>query len=370
MQYNTLGDTGLVVSRLAYGVMTFGTGELVGGVKNATEQKEADQLIDMCLDAGVNLFDTADMYQFGQTEEMLGRALGSRRGDVIISTKVGFRNTSKLLDFGLSYRRIHQAVDASLKRLGSDWIDIYQVHITDAITPIEETARALEDLVRIGKVRYVGFSNWPAWRAARLLAIQERNGWQPIKAAQLLYSLVQRDFEQELAGFVEDAGIGVLVYSPLAFGLLSGKYSRSAPAPEGSRLGQQASPTPLFDLDLTYAAVDLLRNIAEGHDATVAQVALAWLLTRPLVSSILVGATTPDQLENNLKAADLVLTQHEIDQLDRLTEPKLIYPNSVIRHMGLDPMIRGKLTGSHHEVAAGWGAPSPANLPDKAKDLR
>jgi aryl-alcohol dehydrogenase-like predicted oxidoreductase len=342
MQYATLGQTGLVVSRLAYGVMTFGTGDLAPGVKNDTTQKDADRLVGMCLDAGVNLFDTADLYQFGETEKMLGRALGSRRREVVISTKAGFRNSQHLLDAGLSYRHIHDAADASLKRLGTDWIDIFQVHIVDDITPIEETARALEDLVRSGKVRYVGFSNWPAWKAARLLAVQERHGWQPIKAAQLLYSLVQRDLEHELADFLVDAGIGLLVYSPLAFGLLSGKYSRDAPAPADSRLGRWDSPINLFDADLAYDAIDRLRTIAEAHGASVAQVAIAWLLTRPIVSSILIGATKAYQLEDNLKAADLVLTPEELDELDRLTQPELIYPRSVIR-MGVDAMYRDKL---------------------------
>jgi aryl-alcohol dehydrogenase-like predicted oxidoreductase len=273
---------------------------------------------------------------------MLGRALGSRRREVVISTKVGYRNSPSLLDAGLSYRRIHAAVDASLKRLGTDWIDIYQAHIVDEVTPVEETARAFEDLVRSGKVRYVGFSNWPAWKAARLLAVQERHGWRPIKAAQLLYSLVQRDLEHELIDFLADGGIGLLVYSPLAFGLLSGKYSRDAPAPADSRLGQWDSPIQLFDPDLTYDAIDRLRTIAEAHSASVAQVALAWLLTRPIVSSILIGATKAHQLEDNLQAANLVLTHEEIDELDRLTQPKGIYPKSVIRG-GMDAMVRDKL---------------------------
>ena len=360
MQYATLGDTGLVVSRLAYGVMTFGTGELVPGVNNTTSQKEADSLVGLCLERGVNLFDTADMYQFGQTEEMLGRSLGERRSEVVISTKVGFRNTPTLLDAGLSYRRIHQAVEASLGRLGTDWIDIYQLHTVDEITPVEETARAMEDLVRAGKVRYIGFSNWPAWKAARLLGIQERRGWQPIKAAQLLYSLVQRDIEHELAGFVADAGIGVLAYSPLAFGLLSGKYSRTAPAPEDSRLGQWSSPTPLFDLDLTYRTLDRLRDMAKAHDATVAQVALAWLLTRPLVSSILVGATRRAQLEENLQSAEIRLSDAEVDELNQLTEPEPIYPNTLIRHAGLDPVVKEKLVGRSAAVEEIWRVPDPA----------
>ncbi|WP_414582929.1 aldo/keto reductase [Scytonema sp. PCC 10023] len=235
MQYTTLGHTGLVVSRLAFGAMTFGEGQLVPGVINNIDQNMADQMVNRALDAGINLFDTADAYTSGQSEIMLGKALGNRRHEAIIATKVGFRTGNAITDTGLSYRHIIASAEASLKRLGTDYIDLYQIHIPDPLTPPEETVRALDDLVRRGMVRYVGFSNLPAWKAARMLAIQERHGYARFVGAQMYYSLLGRDIEHEIVPFVEDTGIGILVWSPLASGFLSGKYTRQTPVPEDAR---------------------------------------------------------------------------------------------------------------------------------------
>jgi len=324
MQYTTLGQTGLVVSRLAFGAMTFGVGELVPGVSNNIDQTAADQMVGRALDAGINLFDTADAYTSGQSETMLGKALAQRRHGVVIATKVGFRTGKALTDTGLSARHIIAAAEGSLKRLGTDYIDLYQIHIPDPLTPSEETVRALDDLVRRGLVRYLGFSNFPAWKAARMLTIQERYGYARFVGAQMYYSLLGRDLEQEIVPFVADAGMGILVWSPLAGGFLSGKYTRSNPTPQGARLNQFKLPP--IDVEKGYDVVDLLKQIAANYQATPAQVALAWMLTKPFVSSIIVGANKMTHLEDNLGAVNLSLSAQEVEQLDTLSAPQPLYP--------------------------------------------
>jgi aryl-alcohol dehydrogenase-like predicted oxidoreductase len=340
MQYTTLGHSGLLVSRLAFGAMTFGTGELVPGVTNNIDQTGADQMVGRALDAGINLFDTADAYTGGQSEIMLGKALSSHRDEVIIATKVGFRTGRALTATGLSYRHIIASAEASLKRLGTDYIDLYQIHIPDPLTPPEETARALDDLVRRGLVRYLGFSNLPAWKAARMLGIQEQNGYARFVGAQMYYSLLGRDLEYEVVPFVEDTGIGVLVWSPLAGGFLSGKYTRENPTPEGARLNKFQLPP--IDVEKGYDVVDLLKAIAQNHQATPAQVALAWMLTKPFVSSIIVGANKMSHLEDNLGAAELTLSVQEVEQLDSLTAPPPLYPGWM-QPLGWDAQVRQAL---------------------------
>ena len=326
MQYARLGNTGLVVSRLAFGAMTFGTGQgPFATVSKVSGSDLADQMIGKTLDAGINHFNTADGYTGGQSEEMLGKALGAKRKDVVISTKVGFRSAPAMLHQGLSRQHILAQCDNSLQRLGTDYIDIYLVHRVDLNTPIEETVEALDSLVKQGKVRYVGFSNWPAWKAAKAVGIQEKNGLARFRAAELYYSLVGRDFEHELGPFVEDAGIGVLVWSPLAGGFLSGKYTRENPQGDGGRLtGFDFLP---YDKAKGHDVVDLLRAIAKDHNASPAQVALAWLLTKKAVSSVLIGANKMTQLEDNLAAVDLQLTADEVTKLNDLSSPGMIYPN-------------------------------------------
>jgi aryl-alcohol dehydrogenase-like predicted oxidoreductase len=343
MQYARFGDTGLVVSRFGFGAMTFGKGEMIAGVQNRIGQEEADRMIGLCLDAGINLFDTADAYRGGETEQILGRALGVRRQDVVISTKVGFRVSDSLIDAGLSYRHIVHSAEESLSRLGTDWIDLYQLHIPDVYTTLAETARALEDLVRQGKVRYVGFSNFPAWKAARLLAIQERHGWMPIKAAQLYYSLLGRDLEHELVPFCQDAGIGILAWSPLASGFLTGKYTRQNPVPEGTR--RSTFSFPPIDIEKGYEVVAALQEIANAHGCKPSQVTLAWTLSRPFLANILIGASRPEQLEENLKAAELRLAPEEIEKLDALTRPAPLYPGYMVGAMSADARLKGLLEG-------------------------
>ena len=325
MQYTRLGDTGLMVSRMAFGAMTFGSAEgTIFAAISKVDQKLANDLVAKALDAGVNHFNTADVYTAGQSEQFLAKALGNRRKDVVISTKVGFRSGEALIHQGLSRHHILASADYSLRRLGTDYIDVYLVHRFDPYTPVEETAAALDSLVTAGKVRYIGFSNWPAWMAAKTVGFQREEGLARFKAAELYYSLVGRDLEHELVPFVQDAGIGVLVWSPLAGGFLTGKYSRENPQGDGGRLtGFDMLP---YDKQKGYDVVDRLRGIGAAHNATPAQVALAWVLSKPFVISVLLGANKMSQLEDNLGAANLQLTKDELDGLDVLTAPTPTYP--------------------------------------------
>jgi aryl-alcohol dehydrogenase-like predicted oxidoreductase len=325
MQYTRLGNSGLLVSRLAFGAMTFGAvkGPMASVAK--VDQAGADQLVGRALDAGINFFNTADAYAGGQAEQMLGEALGTGRKDSVIATKVGFRTGDALVHTGLSRQHILASADESLRRLGTDYIDLYLVHRVDPYTPIEETLEALNDLVRHGKVRYIGFSNWPAWLAAKALGIQRLHGWAEFRAAEVYYSLVGRDVEQELVPLALDAGIGLLIWSPLAGGFLTGKYTRANPQGDGGRLtGFDILP---FDRERGYDLLDSLKQIADEHLATQAQVSIAWLLKRPAVTSVLVGASKLSQLEDNLESAKLALTEQDLKTLDHPTQTAAPYPN-------------------------------------------
>jgi aryl-alcohol dehydrogenase-like predicted oxidoreductase len=337
MQYNRLGDTGLVVSRLGFGAMTFGSAkETPFEAISKVDQKLANELVARALDAGINHFNTADLYTGGQSEEFLAKALGNRRKDVVISTKVGFRASPALIDQGLSRRHILDSVEGSLRRLATDFIDVYLVHRMDPHTPVEETAEALDSLVKSGKVRYVGFSNWPAWVAAKAVGLQRQCGWARFRAAELYYSLVGRDIEHELAPFAQDAGVGIFVWSPLAGGFLSGKYTRENPQGDGGRLtGFDFLP---YDKERGYQIVDRLRSIASAHRATPAQVALAWVLSKPFVSSILLGANKFAQLEDNLGSAELKLSNEELATLDEFSTPAPIYPNYFTARVTDEPL--------------------------------
>jgi aryl-alcohol dehydrogenase-like predicted oxidoreductase len=326
MQYTRLGNTGLVLSRLAFGAMTFGSAKgTIFEAISRVDQQLANQLVGKALDAGINHFNTADVYTGGQSEEFLAKALGARRKDVVISTKVGFRSGAALLHQGLSRHHILASAEDSLRRLNTDYIDVYLVHRLDPYTPVEETVEALDSLVRSGKVRYVGFSNWNAWIAAKALGLQRGHGWAQFKASELYYSLVGRDLEHELAPFVQDTGIGVFVWSPLAGGFLTGKYTRENPKGDGGRLN--AFDMLPYDKEKGYQVVDRLKAIGKEHDATPAQVALAWVLSKPFVSSVLVGANKLAQLEDNLGAADLQVRKEDLAGLDEMTRPVPVYPN-------------------------------------------
>jgi aryl-alcohol dehydrogenase-like predicted oxidoreductase len=325
MKFSRLGDTGLVVSRLAFGAMTFTAGNKDIGAIYKVGRKLADELVGLAFDAGVNFFDTADGYAGGESESLLGAALKTRRDQVVIATKVGFRTGSVLTQSGLSRRHILWSIEQSLRRLGTDWIDVYIVHREDPFTPLEETLEALDTVVRAGKVRYLGFSNWSAWKAAAALEIQTANGLAPFTHGQMHYSLLGRDVERDVIPMMRRYALGLTVWSPLASGFLSGKYTRESLADPVNRYsGFDIMP---FDKEHGFRLVKRMRTIAKAHDASVAQVAIAWLLSREAVASVLIGATKLPQLQDNLAAADLVLTGEEIAELDAATQLPPAYPN-------------------------------------------
>jgi aryl-alcohol dehydrogenase-like predicted oxidoreductase len=347
MKYTRLGDSGLIVSRLAFGAMTFGSArDAAFAAISKVDRQLAGELVAKALDAGINHFNTADIYTDGQSEQFLGKALGDKRKDVVISTKVGFRSGEALIHQGLSRRHILASVDESLRRLGTDYIDVYLVHKVDPHTPVDETAAALDHVVKAGKVRYVGFSNWPAWLAAKAASLQEHHGWARFRAAEVYYSLLGRDLEHELVPFVQDAGIGTFIWSPLAGGFLTGKYTRENPKGDGGRLvGFDFLP---YDREKGYQTVDLLRAIGAEHNASPAQVALAWVLAKPFVTSVLLGANKMAQLEDNLGAIELVLRENELARLDELTKPTATYPNYFNDRVADEP-VRRALNGLAQE---------------------
>lgn len=325
MQYATLGDTGLLVSRLAFGAMTFTAGNADIGSVYKVGRKLADELVGRALDRGVTFFDTADGYADGQSEELLGAALAAHRGDVVIATKCGFRTGEPLVRSGLSRRHVLWSVDQSLRRLGTEWIDVYIAHREDPFTPLEETLAAFDEIVRSGKVRYVGFSNWSAWRVAAAMEIQKAEGLAPFTHGQMHYSLLGRDVERDVVPMMARYGLGMTVWSPLSSGFLSGKYTRESLADPDNRFsGFDILP---FDKDHGFAVVEVLRGIAQRHDATVAQAALAWLLAQHSVTSVLVGASKLRQLDDNLGAADVTLTDADLRELDEATPLAPVYPN-------------------------------------------
>ncbi len=325
MDYRQLGSSGLRVSTLTLGTMTFGGRDNFANV-GSTDVAGARRQIDMCLDAGVNLIDTADVYSRGLSEEIVGEALKHPRGDVLIATKARMPMGDGPNDAGLSRHHLIASCEASLRRLNTDYIDLYQVHEWDGQTPLEETLHALDQLVASGKVRYIGCSNYAAWQLMKGLGVSERHHLQRFVSQQVYYSLQARDVEYEIVPACLDQGVGILVWSPLAGGLLSGKYRRGEDGPEGSRHLTDWNEPPVRDEDGLYAIVDALVEIAEGHSASPAQVALAWLLGRPAVASMVIGARTDEQLADNLGAADLQLGEDERSRLDELSAPPLLYP--------------------------------------------
>ena len=325
MDYRQLGRSGLRVSSLTLGTMTFGGRDKFAQV-GTTDVEGATRQIDMCLDAGVNLIDTADVYSGGLSEEIVGRAVRGRRDRVLLATKARMPMGDGPNDAGLSRHHIIRACEASLRRLGTDYIDLYQVHEWDGATPLEETLDALDHLVDSGKVRYIGCSNYAGWHIMKALGISERRGLQRFVSQQIYYSLQARDAEYELVPVALDQGLGILVWSPLAGGLLSGKYRRDQEGPEGSRHLTDWGEPPVRNEDQVYDIVDALVEIAEEHGASPAQVALAWTLGRPGVASLVIGARTDEQLADNLGAAELVLGDEERTRLDELSAPPLLYP--------------------------------------------
>jgi aryl-alcohol dehydrogenase-like predicted oxidoreductase len=325
VEYRQLGRSGLRISTLTLGTMTFGGTGAFADV-GSTDVEGARRQIDICLDRGVNLIDTADVYSDGLAEEILGEALEGRRDRAMLATKVRMPMGDGPNDAGLSRHHIIAACEASLRRLRADHIDLYQVHEWDGQTPLEETLEALDTLVRSGKVRYAGCSNYAGRQLMKALATAERHGYQHFVSQQIHYTLQAREAEYELVPIALEEGVEILVWSPLAGGLLSGKYRRGEGGPEGGRQLTDWDEPPIRDEDGLYDIVEVLLEVGEAHGVSAAQVALAWLLGRPGVASLVIGARTDEQLEDNLAAADLELSGEERERLDQVSAPPLIYP--------------------------------------------
>ena len=337
MKYNTLGNTGLLVSQLCLGTMTFSDGSGVYKHIGDVDQAGADELVKASREAGINFFDTADVYSDGASESTLGQSfknLGIPRTEIVLATKVYSRMGQGPNDVGASRGHIMDAVEASLRRLQTDHIDLYQIHATDTLTPVEETVRALDDLIRQGKVRYIGVSNWQAWRIATALGISARLNLARFNTLQAYYSIAGRDLERELGPLLEVEKMGLLVWSPLAGGLLSGRFSREDQSPAGSR--RSSFDFPIVDKERAWNVIDVLKPIAQARACSPARIALAWLLSKPVVTSVLVGAKRLSQLEDNIAAVDIALSDEEIRQLDAVSELPPEYPGWMLATQGAD----------------------------------
>ena len=326
MEYRQLGRSGLKVPALSFGAATFGGEGPFFSAWGNTDVAEARRLIDICLEAGVTLFDTADVYSSGASEEILGAAVKGRRGDVLISTKTALPMGEGPTEAGTSRARLIRACDAALRRLGTDYIDLLQLHAFDAATPVEEVLSTLDDLVRAGKLRYVGVSNFAGWQVMKSLAGAERYGYPRYVAHQVYYSLVGRDYEWELMPLGLDQGVGALVWSPLGWGRLTGKLRRGTPLPDRSRLHDTAAFGPPVDEERLFAIVDVLDDIAAETGRTLPQIALNWLLQRPTVSSVIIGARNEQQLRDNLGAVGWTLSGEQVARLDAASAVEAPYP--------------------------------------------
>jgi len=337
MEYKTLGNTGLLVSQLCLGTMTFGgNGGLWEAIGNV-DQAGADELINASIDAGINFIDTADIYAEGRSELLLGQSLKNlelQRSDVVIATKVAGRSGLGRNSVGASRGHILDSVEGSLRRLQTDYIDLYQIHTNDSLTPLEETLQALDILVRQGKVRYIGCSNWQAWKIAKALGISELKNFARFDTLQAYYSIAGRDLEREIVPLLESERTGLLVWSPLAGGLLSGKFSRENQRPENSRRSE--FDFPLVDKERAWKILDAIAPIAKAHNCSAARISLGWLLTRPFVTSVIIGAKRMDQLQDNIAAVDLRLSPAEIKVLDEVSALPPEYPGWMLEFQGMD----------------------------------
>ncbi len=336
MKYNTLGNTGLLVSELCFGTMTFG-GKGYFAAVGQLGQETADELIKKAVDAGINFIDTANVYSEGLSEEITGKSihrLGLSRHQLVLATKVRGKMGQGPNETGLSRGHIMWQVEESLRRLNTDYIDLYQIHGFDPITPIEETLRALDDLVRSGKVRYIGCSNLAAWQIMKAQAYSEYQGLSKFVSLQAYYTIAGRDLERELVPMMEDQKMGLMVWSPLAGGLLSGKYKRGGEGPEGSR--RVNFDFPPVDKDRAFDILDVMHTIADQKEISVARLALAWLLHQKAVSSVIIGAKRTEQLDDNLKAVEVALSQQELQQLDEVSKPAQTYPGWMIERQTAD----------------------------------
>jgi len=345
MEYRYLGKSGLKVPVLSFGAGTFGGSGPLFSNWGTSDAIEARRLVDICLEAGVNLFDTADVYSDGASEQVLGEAIKGRRDDVLISTKASLPTGNGPNDAGSSRFRLIRAVEDALRRLQTDHIDIFQLHAFDAFTPVEEVLSTLDILVRDGKIRYAGVSNFSGWQIMKSLAAADRYGWPRYVVNQVYYSLIGRDYEWDLMPLGQDQGLGAMVWSPLGWGRLTGKIRRGLPLPEGSRLHETASFGPPVEDENLYRVVDALDAVAEETGKTVPQVALNWLLQRPTVSSVIIGARNEEQLRQNLGAVGWSLAPEQVAKLDEASAVIAPYPHSPYRRQEgfarLNPPIAG-----------------------------
>ncbi len=331
MRYQPLGRTGLLVSEICLGTMTFGGRGGIWTHIGDVDQAAADRIVARAADAGVNFIDTADVYSEGWSEEITGRAMtnsGRPRTDFVLATKVHGATGKGPNDRGSSRGHIMDAVKASLKRLGTDHIDLYQIHGQDLVAPVEETVRALDDLVRQGHVRYVGCSNWAAWKIMQALGIADSHGWARFASLQAYYTIAGRDLERDIAPLLKDQGVGLMVWSPLAGGLLSGKFDRDGNGPQGSR--RVTFDFPPVDRDRAFACIDAIRPMAEARGVSVARIAIAWLLHQPFVTTVIIGARSVEQLDDNIAAADVTLTDEELATLDKVSALPPEYPGWMV----------------------------------------
>jgi aryl-alcohol dehydrogenase-like predicted oxidoreductase len=326
MEFRQLGRSGLKVPALSFGTGTFGGGTEFFRAWGSSDVAEATRLVDICLEAGVNLFDTADVYSAGLSEEILGKAIAGRRHDLLISTKTSFRLGTGPNDIGSSRHHLITACEASLRRLGTDYVDIYHLHGFDALTPVEEALSTLNRLVESGKVRYIACSNFSGWHLMKSLDVSQRYGWSRYVGHQVYYSLVGREYEWELMPLALDQGIGALVWSPLGWGRLTGKIRRGQPLPATSRLHKTAENGPPVPDEYLYKVVDALDQVAKETKKSIPQVALNWLLQRPTVSTVIIGARNEEQLRQNLAAVGWSLSPAQIAALDRASEQTPVYP--------------------------------------------
>ncbi len=338
MKYKQLGRTGLLVSELCFGTMTF-AGKGFWKVVGEQPQDVADKLVQKALDSGVNFFDTANVYSEGESEKMLGKALGEKRKDVVVATKVRGRMGEGPNQVGISRGHIMQSVEESLQRLNTDYIDLYQIHGFDPLTPLDETLRALDDLVHSGKVRYIGCSNLAAWQLMKALGVSDKNNLHRFESLQAYYTIAGRDLEREVVPLLEDQKMGLMVWSPLAGGLLTGKFTRESEGPEGSRRANFDFPP--VNKERAFDVVDVMKEIATNHKVSVAQIALSWLLHQPVVTSVIIGAKNDDQLNDNLGAPDVKLNEDELNKLNEVSALPPEYPGWMVERQSQDRFPKG-----------------------------
>jgi aryl-alcohol dehydrogenase-like predicted oxidoreductase len=338
MKYRKLGNTGLIVSEVALGTMQFGGRMNMGNLG----QEDTTRMVKFALDSGINFIDTADVYSLGESETLVGNALKGTRQEIVLATKVRLPMSANFNRSGATRVNIMREVEDSLRRLQTDYIDLYQVHGWDSNTPLEETLRTLDSIVRQGKVRYIGLSNFMSWQAATAVMLQGHLELEKFVTAQMYYSLVGRGLEHEFQSFAEYHNIGILVWSPLAGGFLSGKYSRTSPAPAGTRFAEAGSFVP-FDKETGYRVVDVLKQVADQHGVSPARVALSWVLARQAVSSVIVAARKVEQLEDNIGAVDLRLSDDEVRRLDAASDPGVPYPKWMVVQLDVAEDPRSKV---------------------------